>query len=235
MKIKAMHGVFIVLIGLCGATAAFACSPPPDASLYKNYTEHAKVFLGTVQQKSALGKDTYDVRVDEAFKGFPGENKFSGSIPVAFNIRGQCGFDALKQGSRVLVFMNDGDVVSSTSGSNFIWREAEQTEAHLNPVWDDLVVLRRMLGLRWLAVPDEETAVHLAMKAMIPVFGKEVVSKNKPYRARFESAKPAIEERVWRVEGTRHCDEPSKRCRGRVLRATINKLTGDLIRVSSRD
>jgi len=235
MKIKAMHGFFVVLMWLCGATAAFACSLPPDASLYKNYTEHAKVFLGTVQRKSALGKDTYDVRVDEAFKGFPKEDKLSGSIPVAFNIRGQCGFDAPKQGSRVLVLMNDGDVVSSTSGSSFIWREAEQSEAHLNPVWDDLVVLRRMLGFRWPAVPDEETAVHLAMKAMIPVFGKQAVSKNMPYKARFQGDEPAIEERVWQVEGTRHCSEPSKRCRGRVLRATINKWTGDLIRVSSSD
>jgi len=131
--------------------------------------------------------------------------------------------------------MNDGDAVSSTSGSNFIWREAEQSEAHLNPVWDDLVVLRRMLGFRWPVVPDEETAVHLAIKAMIPVFGKEAVSKNMPYKARFQGDKPAIEERVWQVEGARHCDEPSKRCCGRVLRATISKWTGDLIRVSSRD
>lgn len=234
MKIKAMHGFFIVLIGLCGVTAAFACSPPPT-SMYKNYTEHAKVFLGTVQQKSALGEDTYDVRVDEAFKGFPDENKLSASIPVAFNIRGQCGFDAPKPGSRVLVFMNDGDVVSSASGSSFIWREAEQSEAHLNPVLDNIVILRRMLGFRWSAVPDEETAVHLAMKAMIPVFGKEAVSKNKPYSARFQGDKPTIEERVWHVEGTLHCDDSSKRCRGRVLRASINKWTGDLIRVSAGD
>ncbi|MEO8185801.1 MAG: NTF2 fold immunity protein [Burkholderiaceae bacterium] len=235
MKIKVMHRFFIVLIGLCGATAAFACSLPTDTSPYKNYTEHAKVFLGTVQQKSALGKDTYDVRVDEAFKGFPDKDKLGGDIPVAFNIRGQCGFDAPKQSSRVLVFMNDGDVVSSTSGSSFIWREAEQSEAHLNPVLDNLVLLRRMLGFRWPAVPDEETAVHLAMKAMIPVFGKEAVGKNKPYKARFHEDKPTDEERVWHVEGTRHCDEPSKRCRGRVLRATINKWTGDLIRISSSD
>jgi|GEM_PF-5985428 len=236
MKITAMHGFFVLLMGLCGATAAFACSPLPDASLYKNYTEHAKVFLGTVQRKSALGKDTYDVRVDEAFKGVSKEDKSSGNIPVTFNIRGQCGFDAPKQGSRVLVFMNEGDVVSSTSGSTFIWREAEQSgTAHLNPVWDDLVFLRRMLGFRWPAVPDEETAVHLAMKAMIPVFGKEAVSKNKPYRARFQGDKPTYEERIWHVEGTRHCDEPSKRCRGQVLRATINRSTGDLIRVSSGD
>ncbi len=235
MNTKSMHGFLIVLIGLCGATAAFACSRPPDTSLYKDYTEHAKIFLGTVQRKSALGKDTYDVRVDEAFKGFPDQDKLGASIPVAFNIKGQCGFDAPKQGSRVLVFMNDGDVVSSTSGSNFIWREAEQSEAHLNPVWDNLVVLRRMLGFRWPAVPDEETAVHLAIKAMIPVFGKEAVSKNMPYKATFQGDKPAIDDRVWQVEGTRHCDKPSKRCRGRVLLATINKWTGDPIRVSSRD
>ena len=129
--------------------------------------------------------------------------------------------------------MNDGDVVSSTSGSNFIWREAEQSEANLNPVLDDIILLRRMLRSRSSVVPDEETAVHLAMKAMIPVFGKEVVSKNMPYKARFQGDKPTYEERVWHVEGTRPCDDRSKRCRGGVLRATIDKWSGDLIRVTS--
>jgi hypothetical protein len=92
-----------------------------------------------------------------------------------------------------------------------------------------------MLGFRYPAVPDEETAVHLAMKSMIPVFGKEAVSKNKPYRARFQGDEPTAEDRVWRVEGTLRCDDSSKRCRGRILRATINKWTGDLIRVSAGD
>jgi len=80
-----------VLIGLCGATAALACSLLPDTSLYKSYTEHAKVFAGTVQRKSALGKDTYDIRIDEAFKGVPDRDRPGASVPVAFNIAGQCG------------------------------------------------------------------------------------------------------------------------------------------------
>ena len=47
--------------------------------------------------------------------------------------------------SRILVFMNGGDVVNLTSHSRLIWLEAEQKEANLNPVMDDLVTLRRML------------------------------------------------------------------------------------------
>jgi len=131
--------------------------------------------------------------------------------------------------------MNDGDVVSSTSGSRFIWSESGQSEANLNPSLDDLVLLRRMLGFRSPVVPDEETAVHLAMKAMIPVFGKDAVSRNMPFRASFLGDGPLPAERVWQVEGTRHCDQASRRCRGRVLGATLDKWTGDLIRVTSGD
>ncbi|MEO5880989.1 MAG: hypothetical protein ABIQ06_01100 [Caldimonas sp.] len=235
MKSSATPRALAVLIGLCGATAALACSPLPDASLYKSYTEHAKVFAGTVQRESALGRNTYDIRVDETFKGVPESDTPGASIPVTFNIAGQCGFDAPKQGSRVLVFMNDGDVVSSTSGSRFIWSESEQSEANLNPSLDDLVVLRRVLGLRLPVVPDEETAVHLAMKAMIPVFGKDAVGKNMPYRASFrgEASRPA--ERGWHVQGTRRCDRASTPCKGRVLRAVIDRWSGDLVRISSGD
>ena len=230
MKTRSIEYVLISLIGLCCLKASIACSPLPDASVFKSYTEHAKVFLGTVEEKS-VGKDIYNVRVDEAFKGLTGGDKPNGVISVGFNIKGQCGFDAPKQGGRVLVFMNDGDVVSSTSGSRFIWRETEQSEANLNPSFDDLILLRRMLGFKWPAVPDEETAIHLAMKAMIPVFGKKAVSRSMPYRAIFDEGKSTSEDRVWQVRGTRRCDNSSKPCRNVVLRASINKWSGDVFRV----
>jgi len=233
MKTPPIECALISLIGLCCLKASIACSPLPDASVFKSYTEHAKVFLGTIEAKSALGKDTYDVRVDEAFKGLADRGKPRSVISVAFNIRGPCGFDAPNLGSRVLMFMNDGDVVSSTSGSRFIWRETEQSEANLNPSFDDLVLLRRMLGFQWPAVPDEETAIHLAMKAMIPVFGKQAVTRNMPYKATFDEGKPTSEDRVWQVRGTRRCDGSSKRCRDVVLRASVNKWSGDVVRVHS--
>ena len=67
-----------------------------------------------------------------------------------------------KENGTILVFMNDGDVINVTSHSWFIWREAEQTDAHLNPVMDDLVVLRRMLFPKNQGgiVPDEDTALQ---------------------------------------------------------------------------
>ena len=233
MKTQFMQRALLTLIGLGCLNTSIACSPAPDASLFKSYTEHAKAFLGTIERKSAVGKDAYDVRVDEAFKGLPDRGKWGGVISVAFNIRGQCGFDAPSPGSLVLVFMNDGDIVSSTSGSRFIWRETEQSAPNLNPSFDDLVVLRRMLGFRWPAVPDEDTAIHLAMKSMIPVFGKEVVSRNMPYKATFDGGKPASEERLWQIQGTRRCPDPSKPCRESVLGASINKWSGDPVRVYS--
>ncbi len=232
MKTRSMQCALILLVGLSCLKASMACSPPPDASLFKNYTEHAKVFLGTIEGKSAVGTDTYNVRVVEAFKGLD-RAKTNGVMPEAFNISGQCGFDVPKPGTLVLIFMNDGDVVSSTSGSRFVWRETEQSEAHLNPTFDDLVILRRMLGFRWPAVPDEDTAIHLAMKAMIPVFGKTAVSRGMPYKAVFDGTKPAFEDRVWQVRGTRRCDDSSRPCRDVVLRATINRWSGDLVRVYS--
>ncbi len=223
---------------LLPATDARACSFRP-MSMHAKYDKHAKIFLGAVQGKSATQKDAYNFRVEEAFKGIPEKSKFSGIVSVMLNIRGQCGFDEPKKDAKFLIYMNDGDVVSQPSGSMFIWPEAEQVEAYLNPMMDELVLLRRMLsgeGVPIGIVPDADTAIHLAMKAMIPVFGSEAVKKNKPFKAVFMENNPKHEERVWRVEGSFHCPQESTgHCMGGVLRADINKWTGDVARVLSGD
>ena len=220
-----MRRILSVMVGLCSlmvAADARACSFI-RASMQARYSKHAKVFLGTIQDKSAAHKNAYNIRVDESFKGIPEKGKSGGIISVLLSIREQCGFDEPKKGTKFLIFMNDGDVVSQTSGSMYIWPEAEQAEAHLNPMMDDVVLLRRMLfgdDAPKPVVPDAETAVHLAMKAMIPLFGREAVTRNKPFKAVFMEDKPNYEDRVWRVEGAG------------TLSADINKWTGDVVRLA---
>ena len=236
-----MRRILAVLVGMCGLLVAAdvrACSFI-HASMYARYSKHAKVFLGTIQDKSAAHKDAYDIRIDESFKGIPGKEKPGGIVSVRLSTREQCGFDEPKKGTRFLIFMNDGDVVSQTSGSMFIWQEAEQAEAYLNPVMDDVVLLRRMLsgeGVPSAIAPDVETAIHLAMKAMIPMFGREAVTKNKPFKTVFMEDRPNYEEMVWRVEGSYHCPQESAgHCAGGTLSVDINKWTGDVVRVVSSD
>ena len=211
-----------------------ACSPAP-ISLYEQYGRHAKVFVGTIRVEPASA-GAIEVYVDEPFKGFPKEGKWDRRVPVLFDIGTMCGFKKPKKGDRFLVFMNDGEKVSHTSGSWLIWKESNQGDAHLNPVLDELILLRQMLSPPVLAVvPDEETAIHLAVKAMIPVFGKEAVAKNKPFKAVFVGEKPTYEERVWHVDGTLPCKDQAISCRGGVLRAKINRVSGGIVRVSSGD
>jgi hypothetical protein len=227
-----MRKILSVLVGLCGPLAAAdarACSFIHE-STYAKYSKHARVFLGTIQDKSAAHKDVYNIRIDESFK--PKNGKFDGTVPVRLSIREQCGFDEPKRGTRFLIFMNDGDVVSQTSGSMFIWQEAEQSEALLNPMIDTVVLLRRMLsgeGVPGAIVPDAETALHLALKALIPVFGREAVTKNMPFKMALIKGKPA--ESVWRVKGSYSCPKESAgHCAGVLLSADINEWSGDVVR-----
>lgn len=239
MRSRVLCRLTVVLIGfwcVLATVEVLACSLPPS-SLYEKFNVHERVFLGTIEGESITDKNTYALRVDEFFKWNAKRKTKIENIAVAFSIREQCGFDVLKKGDRVLIFMNRSDVVSTISGSRFIWRESDQSVAALNPVLDDIILLRRMLSQQSAAVvPDEETAVHLAMKAMIPVFGKEAVAKNKPYKAVFLGDKPTYEERVWHVKGTRFCEDKSKNCVGwEVLGAEIDKWSGEVTRVFSGD
>ena len=186
-----------------------ACSPA-QVSLYEQFSKHNRVFLGTVKERikePVPGQGVYTIFVDEAFKGVPDKGKGSGEIEVTLSESEQCGLGRPKKNSRILVFMNDGDVVNLTSHSRLVWLEAEQKEANLNPVMDDLVTLRRMLFPKSQKgiVPDGDTALHQALKALIPVFGQAKVSQQMPFKATYLANKPNSEDRVWRVEGTRNC------------------------------
>jgi hypothetical protein len=213
-----------------------ACSPA-EVSLYEQFTNHSKVFLGTVRGKiktPAPGQGVYTVFVHEAFKGLPGKGKWGGEIHVTLSENEQCGLGVPKKNGKILVFMNDGDVVNVTSHSWLIWREAEQSEASINPVMDDLVTLRRMLfpknqeGI----VPDEDAAIHQALKVLIPVFGRTEVSKQMPFKATYVANGAKNDDRVWRVEGTPNCaGNKSGRCRTGPYTADVDRWSGDVVRV----
>ena len=144
----------------------------------------------------------------------------------------------LKTGDHVLVFMNEGQKASTSTGSFVIWREADMKEPVLNPMMDSIVLMRQMLfGEKAILeiAPDEDTALHLALKALLPIFGKDAVAKNWPFKVVFRGNPLKYEENVWHVEGRAHCPDSTKACYAGVLSVDIHKTTGDVVRISSGD
>lgn len=235
-----------LMIGLLvmAGHAALACSLMPR-SLYEKYQASDKVFLGTIKQRlqdAAKGQGVYRIAVTEAFKGVPDKGKLGGELEATISEREQCGLGAGKPGDVILAFMRDGKVVSTTDGSFLVWQETAETGANLNPVIDDIIALRRMLyplrdgevpvGI----VPDEASAKHIALQAMVPVFGKEMVTKNQPFKAMQPKSELKNYDGVdWVVEGTLNCPKAANTCRGGVLRAEINRWNGQVVRVMSGD
>jgi hypothetical protein len=70
-------------------------------------------------------------------------------------------------------------------------------------------------------VPDAETAIGIAVAAWEPIYGKDKIAEEKPYRARLDT------NRVWIVEGSL-----PKGCLGGVATAEIAKDDGRVLRVS---
>ena len=190
-------------------------------SLHEQFSKHSRVFLGTVRERireAAPGQAVYAIFVDEAFKGRRSRPRARGrgEIEVTLSESEQCGLGKAARNGRILVFMNEGDVVNATSHSRLVWREAEQKEANLNPVMDDLVTLRRMLLPRNQdgIVPDEDTALHQALKVLIPVLGRAEVSRQMPFKVTYLANGPNPDDRIWRVEGTPDCrNRKAKACR----------------------
>ena len=224
-----------LLVALPGSGQA--CSPDMT-SLYEQFNRHSTVFLGTVKERvrdSGPGRGAYTVLVDEVFKSLPDKADRSREIEVTLSETEQCGLGTPKRNARILVFMNDGDVVRVTSHSRLIWREAEQKQAQLNPVMDDLVTLRRMLFPKNPSgiVPDEDTALHQALKVLIAVFGQAKVSEQMPFKVTYLSNERSSDQRVWRVEGSRTCPQKTEPCRKAGFSVDVNRWTGDVVRVSS--
>ncbi len=234
------HRVWLVAMAVLLATLpgiGQACSLA-DVSLYEQFGTHSKVFLGTVKERikdAASGQGLYTIFVDEIFKGLSDKDKQE--MVVTLSETEQCGLGKAEKNGRILVFMNDGDVVNTTSHSLLIWREAEQKEAHLNPVMDDLVTLRRMLFPKHQGgiVPDEDTALHQALKVLIAAFGRTEISSNMPFKVTYRADRPTSQH-VWRIEGTPACpDKKTQHCRLRRYGAEVDRWSGDVVRVFSAD
>lgn len=238
-KAYALLGIFLsLLFGFTGI--AQACSLAP-ISLYDQYSKKDKVFIGIVKERlrdAAEGQGTYRLAVREAFKGMTGKGKAVGEIEATIGENAQCGLGKPEKESKILVFMNDGDVILTSSGSRLVWDEMTQPKAFLNPVMDQIVTLRRMIGAAaaFPTVPDAATAHHQALKVLLAVFGQATVDKNMPFQIKFLDDKESADERVWFVEGTFRCEHrPKGHCVGGVLSAKVNKWTGDVVSVSSGD
>ena len=70
-------------------------------------------------------------------------------------------------------------------------------------------------------IPNEETAIKIAVAVWIPIYGKETIEKEKPYKA-------VLKDEIWYVEGSLE----EKYELGGVAEAEISKDDGRIIRVS---
>jgi hypothetical protein len=73
-------------------------------------------------------------------------------------------------------------------------------------------------------VPDAETAIAIAVAVWSPIYGKEKIEKEKPYKARLEG-------QIWHVTGSLNCP-PNYRCLGGAAVIEISKESGEILRVS---
>ena len=69
-------------------------------------------------------------------------------------------------------------------------------------------------------IPDAETAIKIALAIWIPIYGKEQIEKEKPYKA-------ILKDGIWYVNGSL-----PKGWRGGVAEAEITKDNGRIIRIS---
>ncbi len=234
----------LVLCLLAGLSSQASACLSAQKSVYQEYQEHTKVFVGTVLEKNEINSDSgyYEVQVEESFKGLRDDGNTKKAIPVTYTVGWKCGMIAApKVQDRVLVFMNDGASDSKANSTFIIWPEGEQTPPKVNPLIDTIVLLRQMLqgdAAQRVSVvaPNEETAIHLALQAMLPVFGKDAVAASWPLTAKLQEGK-SPRESVWHVAGTPvQCKSPAEgHCVAGALGVDVEKITGKIIRVSSGD
>jgi hypothetical protein len=70
-------------------------------------------------------------------------------------------------------------------------------------------------------VPDEETAIRIAIAVWIPIYGKDQIEKEKPYEA-------VLRNGIWYVSGSL----PADYVKGGVAHAEIAKDDGRIVRIS---
>jgi hypothetical protein len=74
-------------------------------------------------------------------------------------------------------------------------------------------------------VPDEATAIRIAVAVWIPIYGEKKIEGEKPYRAKLDNG-------VWTVEGSLPKSKGSGIVLGGVVEAEIAKDNGCILRVS---
>ena len=73
-------------------------------------------------------------------------------------------------------------------------------------------------------MPNEETAIAIAVAVWSPIYGKDKIVQERPYKAKLEG-------NIWYVKGTLNCPG-SVRCLGGVAEIEISKDSGKILRVS---
>ena len=74
-------------------------------------------------------------------------------------------------------------------------------------------------------VPDEETAIKIAVAVWTPIYGREKIEREKPYTA-------VLENGIWHISGSLHKGRDGGRVVGGVAEVEIDKTDGRIIRIS---
>ena len=78
-------------------------------------------------------------------------------------------------------------------------------------------------------VPDSTTAVKVAEAVLIPVYGKEKIESERPFKATLENG-------VWTVEGTLHCSDAkggvTTHCFGGTAQVKLSKADGRVLKMT---
>jgi hypothetical protein len=78
-------------------------------------------------------------------------------------------------------------------------------------------------------VPDETTAIAIAELVLTPVYGKQTVTSERPFRA-------LVGGKVWTIKGSVLCDgPPGSICPGGAAEVQISKSTGQVFYEDARN
>jgi hypothetical protein len=76
-------------------------------------------------------------------------------------------------------------------------------------------------------VPDSTTAVKIAEAVLVPVYGKEKVESERPFKAKLEND-------IWTVNGTLHCSDGkggvTTACVGGTAEVKLSKVDGRILK-----
>ena len=71
-------------------------------------------------------------------------------------------------------------------------------------------------------VPTATVAVAVAEAVLIPVYGKQQIASERPFKAKLSGD-------VWDVNGSIHCVPPESPCPGGTAQVKISKRTGEIL------